>query len=156
MNEGLGHILAYRICQVSPNTISVAASEHGLELLAKRSFREVVRVSGLIQENVSGQEKNQRLLQMSSGLLYDVFEKYEPHHPLVEQAKNEVRSQQLNLDRLIKQLEQMKKNQFIFKTIQKLSPFAFPLFIERARSRITTEKLDHRIRRFQRHITEDT
>lgn len=190
VNEGLGHLFAYRIAQVSPNTISVAANDHGFELLgleafppaevleslftnrqdldrdieqslnfpelAKRSFREVARISGLIQSSVAGQSKNQRNLQMSSGLLYDVFENYEKDHPLVLQAKREVRQNQLKMESLLKEIIGFRERKFLFVSLQRLSPFAFPLFIERARNRISTEKLEHRIARFQRQILEDT
>ncbi len=189
VNEGLGHLFAYRIAQISPNTISVAANDHGFELmgleafppaevlqslftnlqdldeeiekslnfpeLAKRSFREVARVSGLIQSAVAGQSKNQRNLQMSSGLLFDVFENYEKNHPLVLQAKREVRQNQLKTENLRQEILNFQKRRFLFVPLTRLSPFAFPLFIERARNRISTEKLEHRIARFQRQILED-
>ncbi len=190
VNEGLGHLFAFRISAVRANTISVAVSDHGIELLAteefppvevlsalftdlndlesdiekslnfpelaKRTFREVARVSGMIQATVAGQSKNQRNLQMSSGLLYDVLEKYEKNHPLVLQAKKEVRQNQLHLPSLIKVIHNFKTRRFVFKKIEKISPFAFPIFIERARTRVSTEKLEHRIARFQRQILEDT
>ncbi len=190
VNEGLGHLFAFRIAQVRANTISVSVSDHGIELLAseafpptevlqslfsdlqdlesdiekslnfpelsKRTFREVARVSGLIQATIAGQTKNQRNLQMSSGLLYDVFEKYEKNHPLVNQAKKEIRQNQLHLPSLIKVIKSFQTTKFVFKETKKLSPFGFPLFIERSRTRISTEKLEHRIARFQRQILEDT
>ncbi|MBY0316526.1 MAG: ligase-associated DNA damage response DEXH box helicase [Bdellovibrionales bacterium] len=188
VHEGLGHLMAYRMARVSPNTISVAANDYGFELLAleplpsievlqgllsssenlmedieaslnyhelsKRAFREVARVSGLVQSSVGGRQKTQRNLQMSSSLLYDVFEKYEPDHLLLKQARREVQSQQLHLPRLLEEMNGFRESKIVVKSLTRLSPFSFPLFIERIRSRVSTETLEHRIARFQRQIVE--
>lgn len=120
--------------------------------LSKRAFREVARVSGLIQSSFAGRSQTQRNLQMSSSLLYDVFERYEPGHPLVRQAKNEVKAQQLQMDRLFQEIARWNRSDWIFKQLPQLSPFAFPIFAERIHSRVSTESLQQRIARFQKQV----
>ncbi len=63
--------------------------------LARRQFREVARVAGLVFQGYPGQQKSMRQLQASSELLFDVFMKYDPANLLVRQAKLEVLEQEL-------------------------------------------------------------
>src|SRR5262249_22633291 len=47
--------------------------------LTRRQFREIARVAGLVFQGYPGQgKKTARQLQVSSGLLYDVFTTYDP------------------------------------------------------------------------------
>ena len=54
--------------------------------LARRRFRSIARVSGLIFIGYPGKYKATRNLQASSGLLLDVFSMYEPDSLLLKQA----------------------------------------------------------------------
>jgi ATP-dependent Lhr-like helicase len=45
--------------------------------------------------------------------------------------------------------------EFIYERIAKLTPFAFPLYVERIKSRLSTETLEERIARLQREIFTD-
>jgi len=186
VNEGLGHLAAYRLSRVQPNTIAVSATNHGFELLsaeslgspemirealtdhsnldadiqgslnypelAKRAFREIARVAGLIQQGPPSSRKSVRHLQMSSSLLFDVFRQYEPHHPLLTQAFREVRQVQLELDRLQAVMQRMAKQEYLYVPVTRLTPFAFSLYTERMRSRLSTEKFEQRMARLQREV----
>lgn len=120
--------------------------------LAKRAFRDIARVAGLIQQAPPSARKSTRHLQMSSSLLFDVFTRYEPHHPLLMQAYDEVREQQLDLDRLKALMQDIAVREFLYMPITRLTPFAFPLYAERIRSRLSTEKFEQRIVRLQRDV----
>lgn len=120
--------------------------------LAKRAFREIARVAGLIHQGTPSERKSARHLQMSSSLLFDVFRQYEPAHPLLAQAYREVQDQQLQLDRLRAVMTTMAGQECLHVHIPRLTPFAFPLYVERIRSRLSTEKFEQRIARLQREV----
>ena len=120
--------------------------------LAKRAFREIARVAGLIHQGSPSGRKSTRHLQMSSSLLFDVFQQYEPDHPLLAQAYREVQDQQLQLDRLRAVMHSIAERECLHVHIPRLTPFAFPLYVERIRSRLSTEKFEQRIARLQREV----
>jgi ATP-dependent Lhr-like helicase len=123
--------------------------------LARQAFREVARVAGLIHQGTPFAPKSTRHLQMSSSLLFDVFREYEPDHPLLRQAYREVSERQLELARLRSVMQRIGAGEFIYKRIEKLTPFAFPLYVERIKSRLSTETLEERIARLQREVFAD-
>jgi ATP-dependent Lhr-like helicase len=55
--------------------------------LAKRQFREVARVAGLVTPGLPHAGRTARQLQASSGLFYDVFREYDPGNLLLWQAR---------------------------------------------------------------------
>ena len=63
--------------------------------MAKRQFREVARVAGLIFQGYPGAQKSVKQLQASGGLFFDVFAKYDPDNLLLTQARKEVLERQL-------------------------------------------------------------
>jgi ATP-dependent Lhr-like helicase len=122
--------------------------------LAKRSFREIARVSGLIQGGMPYERKSMRHLQMSASLLFDVFQNYEPNHPLLRESFREVERTQLEFPRLARVCHEMAAGKIIFRNPAKLTPFAFPLFVARVSSRLSTETLASRIARLQKGYLE--
>ena len=69
--------------------------------LARRQFREIARVAGLLPPSLPGRApRSQRQLQASSGLLYDVLQRFDPDHLLLAQAEREVLAAQLEVSRL--------------------------------------------------------
>ncbi|MBK6877495.1 MAG: hypothetical protein IPG99_13865 [Ignavibacteria bacterium] len=63
--------------------------------LAKRRFRQIARISGLIFQGYPGKYKTNKNLQASSELLFEVFSKYEPENLLLKQAYDEMLQYQL-------------------------------------------------------------
>jgi ATP-dependent Lhr-like helicase len=115
--------------------------------LAARRFREIARVSGLIFQGFPGQPKSTRQLQASSGLIYEVFRKYDAGNLLLGQAEREVLEQELDLGRLRAALARMRAQKKVLHSLSRPTPFAFPLLVERLREQLTTEKLADRIER---------
>ena len=58
--------------------------------LAKRRFREIAQIAGLVFQGYPGQGRTTRHLQLSSSLFFEVFQSYEPDHLLLQQAIDEV------------------------------------------------------------------
>jgi ATP-dependent helicase Lhr and Lhr-like helicase len=129
----------------------VTQSLNASELVARR-FREIARVSGLVQQGFPGAVKSNKQLQASSGLLYEVFCKYDPQNLLLAQAKHEVLSQALDMPRLRSSMASMAQRRFVFHTIERPTPFAFPLMIERLREKLSNEKLSDRVARMVREL----
>lgn len=118
--------------------------------LAKRQFRDIAQISGLIQQNRAGERRTMKNLQMSSSLLFDVFQNYEPEQPLYNQSYDEVRFFQFQESRLISVLNKLQDLPFEhYKTIRP-SPLAFPLIIERIGSLVTSETLQDRLERMKK------
>jgi Lhr-like helicase len=68
--------------------------------LARRRFREIARISGLIFQSHPGEARSQRQLQASASLYYEVFRQHDPGNRLLQQAEDELLSQELAVDRL--------------------------------------------------------
>ncbi|HZV98184.1 MAG TPA: ligase-associated DNA damage response DEXH box helicase [Methylophilaceae bacterium] len=120
--------------------------------LAKRRFREISRISGLIFSGYPGAPKSTRQLQASSSLFYDVFRKYDPGNLLLTQAQQEVLRQELEVERLENTLLRLQTRQIQIQYIQRPTPFGFPLLVERFRENLTSEKLADRITRMVRDL----
>jgi ATP-dependent helicase Lhr and Lhr-like helicase len=115
--------------------------------LALRRFREIARISGLVFQGFPGAPKSNKQLQASAGLFYEVFRKHDAQNLLLTQAETEVMEQELELGRLRQCLERIAKRNLQFVDIEKPTPFAFPLMVERLREKLSTEKLSDRIAR---------
>ena len=115
--------------------------------LARRQFREIARVAGLIFTGYPGQQKSMKHVQASSGLLYDVFTRYDPENLLVRQAQREVLERQLEASRLGRVLARLATATVRLLDVERPTPLAFPLLVDRTREKISTEKLADRVRR---------
>ena len=124
----------------------VLASLNSTEL-ARRRFREIARVAGLVFSGFPGQPKSTRQLQASSSLFFDVFSKYDVTNKLLTQAQTEVLGQELDIRRLSASLERMRGQRIEFVELKVPSPFALPLMVERFREKLSTEKLKDRLER---------
>ncbi len=129
----------------------VLASLNSSEL-ARRRFREIARVSGLISQGFPGQPKSNRQLQASSSLFYEVFRKYDGANMLLGQAESEVLSQELDIKRLAQVLKRMREQRVVFVELAVPSPFALPLMVERFREKLSTEKLKDRLERMLKEM----
>jgi len=126
----------------------IAASLNSVEM-ARRQFREISRVAGLVFQGYPGQGKTNKQLQASSGLLYDVFARFEPDSLLLKQAHREVLSNQLEQHRLRATLTRLQQSRLVINSIARPTPFAFPLLVDRLREKLSSEKLADRIKRMQ-------
>ena len=121
--------------------------------LAKKQFREIAQVSGLIQQNMIRDKRSMKNLQMSSSLLFDVFNTYEPEQPLLNQSYDEVRFFQFQEDRLRAVLGRLEKMTLKYFKTSRPSPLAFPLIVERIGSRVSSETLQERLQRMKKKWT---
>jgi len=115
--------------------------------LAKRRFREIARVAGLVFEGYPGAGKTARQVQMSSGLLYDTLTRYDADNRLTRQAVAEVLEQQLDYRRLHDTLVRLGDCTIDCIETPRFTPFAFPLWAERIGSRLSSEDWRTRVER---------
>jgi ATP-dependent Lhr-like helicase len=132
----------------------VLASLNSSEL-AQRRFREIARVAGLISTGYPGQPKSTRQLQASSALFFEVFRKYDAGNLLLNQAENEVLSQELELARLGDTLRGMREKKVDFASLRHPSPMSVPLMVERFREKLSTETLAARLDRILKDMEAD-
>ena len=116
--------------------------------MAKRQFRELARVAGLVFPGFPRSGKTARQLQVSSGLFFDVFQRT-TRQLLLEQASREVLERQLESTRLGETLETALACDVIVMTPKRSTPLAFPLLVDRTRERVSSESIGDRIRRMQ-------
>ena len=124
----------------------VLASLNSSEL-ARRRFREIARVAGLVFTGYPGAPKSTKQLQASSGLFYDVFRQYDPANRLLGQADAEVLAQELDLAHLRACLARLRGWRVDAVVLRVPSPFALALMVERFREQLSTEKLTDRLAR---------
>ena len=113
--------------------------------LARRKFRDIARISGLIFQGFPGKTKKNRHLQASSSLLFDVFKDYESDNLLYLQTFEEVMTFQLEEARMKEALRRIQAQQFVIQYPNKPTPLAFPIMVDRLREKMTSEKLEDRI-----------
>jgi ATP-dependent helicase Lhr and Lhr-like helicase len=126
----------------------VPASLNATEM-ARRQFREIARVAGLVFQGFPRAGKTARQLQASSGLFFDVFSRYDPGNLLVGQAHREVLERQLESSRLGRTLERLASGRVVVTAPRRTPPLAFPLLVDRTREAVTSESLADRVRRMQ-------
>jgi ATP-dependent Lhr-like helicase len=123
--------------------------------LARRQFREVARIAGLVFQGYPGSKKSTRQLQASSGLFYDMFAKYDPENLLVYQANREVLEKQLEQSRLGKTLDRIQASKIIIKELERPSPLSFPILVDGLRQKVSSEKLEARVKKMKLNFDVD-
>lgn len=125
--------------------------------MARRRFRDIASIGGLVFTGYPGQLVKNRHLQASSSLLFDVFTEYDPKNLLVKQAYNEALAFQLEEFRLREALQRIVKQSIVLKEINRPTPFAFPIMVDSlGRERLTTETMEERIAKLTRFDDEST
>jgi ATP-dependent helicase Lhr and Lhr-like helicase len=124
--------------------------------MARRKFRDVAVIGGLIFQGYPGDYKKTRHLQSSAGLLFNVFSEYDPHNLLLRQAYHEVMEQQMEEVRLRNMLERIANSKIIIRFPEKLTPFCFPIKVDSMREDLSSEKLEDRVKKMQQQLVRVT
>ncbi|MBU2997775.1 ligase-associated DNA damage response DEXH box helicase [Cellulophaga baltica] len=115
--------------------------------MARRKFRDIAVISGLVFTGYPNKNIKMKHLQSNSQLLFDVFRDYEADNLLFKQAFTETFEHQLEEGRLRLALERIEKQDIIWKSCSKPTPFSFPIITDRLREKLSSEKLADRIKR---------
>jgi len=108
--------------------------------IARRQFRDIARISGLVFQGYPGAQKSTRQIQASSGLMFDVLVRYDGDNLLLEQARREVLESQLEYQRLATTLARMRDAKLCHMQPARLTPLAFPLWAERLQSQVMSSE----------------
>jgi len=120
--------------------------------MARRKFRDIAVIGGLIFQGFPGEQKKARHLQASASLLFNVFNEYDPGNLLLRQAYQEVFYQQMEEVRLRNMLERIQESRIVITYPQQLTPFCFPIKVDSMRENLSSEKLEDRIKRMQTQL----
>lgn len=116
--------------------------------LARRAFRDIARVAGLIFPGYPGQAKTARQFQASSQMFFDVFTQFDPSNLLLDQAKREVLDRELEVKRLRETLDRIKQSKLVIIDTPNLTPLGFPLWAESIRTQhVSSERWSDRVKR---------
>ena len=124
----------------------IQASVNNIEM-ARRKFRDIAAISGLVFKGFPGKMVKDRHLQSSSQLFFNVFNEYDPANLLLHQAYDEVLDFQLEEARMRKAIKRIASQKIIVKHPKRPTPFSFPIMVDRLREKLTSESLEARIRK---------
>ena len=123
--------------------------------MASRRFRDIAAIAGLIFKGYPGKQKKEKHLQSSSKLFFDVFTDYEPTNLLLQQAYDEIMTFQLQEARIRGALDRINAQTILFEQPKKATPFSFALIVDRLREKMSSEKLQDRIKRMRLALVRD-
>ncbi|WP_374444799.1 ligase-associated DNA damage response DEXH box helicase [Epilithonimonas sp.] len=139
--ENLGKILT------RDNLMTDVISSINAAEMARRKFRDIAVISGMVVQNFPGQQRSNKSLQSSAGLIFKVLEDHDPNHFLVRQAYTEVFNMQLQEQRLVEAFRRIEKSKIILKFANAFTPLSFPIKVDSLRQTLTSEDLDSRIQK---------
>jgi ATP-dependent Lhr-like helicase len=148
--------LSFMPIEPDQNTLldDIAASLNAAEM-ARRQFREIARIAGLIFQGFPGSHKSVRQIQASSSLFYDVFARFDPGNMLLHQANREVLERQLEQSRLARTLERLGQARLVVREVEKPTPLAFPILVDRLRHTVTSETMPERIAKMSMRLEKE-
>ena len=133
----------------------IEASINSAEM-ARRKFRDIASISGLIFKGFPGKHKKGRHLQSSSQLFFEVFTQYDPNNLLLLQAYDEVMNFQLEEARLMTALQRIQGQTMLKMTPAKATPFSFPIIVDRLqRIKLSSENIEDRIAKMKIELYKD-
>ena len=117
--------------------------------MARARFRDIAAIAGLTFKGYPGNYISNKHLQSSSRLFFDMFLEYDPNNLLFKQAYQEVLEFQLEETRMREALKRINQQEIKLVYPKKPTPFAFPILVDRLREKLTSEKLEERIKRMK-------
>ena len=137
------------------NMMDDLQSSVNLAEMARRRFRDIAGIAGLVFKGFPGKYKKDKHLQASSQLFFNVFRDFEPDNLLFRQAYQEVLEYQLEEHRMRAALQRIQQQNIVFNICKKPTPFCFPILVDGMREKISTEKLEDRVRKMIVQLEKD-
>jgi ATP-dependent Lhr-like helicase len=135
---------------MSDVAVSINATE-----MAKRKFRDIAVISGMVIQNIYGKRHNNKSLQSSAGIIFQVLEEHEPNSLLLRQAYAEVFNKQLEEHRLIAAFNRINQSKIIYRFSSGFTPLSFPIKVDSLRHSLSSEDLAARILKMQKQTLKD-
>lgn len=115
--------------------------------LARRRFRDISVIAGLTFTGFPGAPVKDRHISTHAGLLFEVLADHDPGNLLLQQAYDELLAERFEWGRLLEALEALRASTWIYREVPGPTPLSFPLAIDRLRERLSSERMEDRIRR---------
>ncbi len=115
--------------------------------LVKWMFRGVSQTGLMVPRRVHGAERGARAMQFSAEIIFDVLRRYEPGHPLLEEAYADVTLRFLDLPRAIAFLDQVAALPWDLRELDRVSPFSFGIYVSKIKETMTLEDPETTIER---------
>ncbi|WP_199119325.1 ligase-associated DNA damage response DEXH box helicase [Pedobacter sp. ASV28] len=128
-------------------TLSINSTE-----MARRKFRDIACISGLVFQGYPGKYVSNKHLQSSAGLFFDVFNDFDQHNLLLRQAYEEVFYQQLEEPRLAAALQRIQQSNIVITYPKRFTPLSFPIKVDSLRANMSSEELEQRIERMKKEV----
>lgn len=114
--------------------------------LSKRKFREIASIAGLVFQGYPGKPTSFKHIQANSGLLFQVFEEYDPENLLLKQARTEALNQQMEQEMFVEAVRKINKQSIQVRYPSQFTPFSFPILVDRlSRTSLSSESVEDKI-----------
>ena len=123
--------------------------------MARRKFRDIAVIGGLVFQGTPSQPIKSKHLQSSSQLFYEVFKDYEPENLLYQQALDETFDHGMEQGRLLQAFERIQRQDIRWVKTYQPTPFSFPLITDRLRGKMSSESVEDRIRKMFLQLDKD-
>jgi ATP-dependent Lhr-like helicase len=129
----------------------IVASINATEM-ARRKFRDIACISGLVFQGYPGKYVANKHLQSSAALFFNVFSDYDKHNLLLRQAYDEAFYQQIEEPRLAAALNRIQASKIVVVKAQSYTPLCFPIKVDSLRDNMSSEELSQRIERMTAEV----
>lgn len=143
--------IAYEVFSPNNLTEDIAMSINATEM-ARRKFRDIACIAGLVFQGYPGKYIANRHLQSSAGLFFNVFSDFDKHNLLLRQAYDEVFYQQLEEPRLAAALQRIQQSLIVITYPKRFTPLSFPIKVDSLRANMSSEELEQRIERMKSEV----
>jgi len=106
--------------------------------MLRRTFRNVAVISGLVERNQPGIERNRRQVTVNTDLIYDVLRRHQPDHVLLRATRADAASGLTDLGRVAGMLARI-DGRVRHVPLTRVSPLAVPVLLEIGRESVRTE-----------------
>lgn len=115
--------------------------------MARRKFRDIACISGLVFQGFPGKYIANKHLQSSAALFFNVFSDYDKHNLLLRQAYDEAFYQQIEEPRVAAGLQRIQLSKIVVVKTDRYTPLCFPIKVDSLRDSMSSEELSQRIER---------
>ncbi len=123
--------------------------------LVKWQFRGVAQTGLMVPRMQFGKERKGRNLQWSTEIIFEVLQRYEPDHPLLAEAYYEAAHTFLDLPRALDFLERAEQLRWDLREVDRVSPFAFGIFVSKIKETMMMEDPETAIERLYHEFYQD-
>ena len=123
--------------------------------LVKWQFRSVAQTGLMVPRQQFGHKRPSRALQWSTEVIFEVLQKHEPDHPLLAEAYYEAAHTFLDIAGAVDFLTRARKLSWQAMEVDRVSPFAFGIFVSKIKETMMMEDPEMAIERLYHEFYKD-